>query len=87
MALRTSLSVAEQLTLLLPTVAVFGVPQVDDATPESASVALGVAVAEPLSSTELGATPGTSDGAVASRLIVTRSELVPPALVAPHVTS
>ena len=81
------MSIAEQLTLLLPTVAVFGVPQLDVATPESASVALGVAVAVPLSSTALGATAGASDGAVASRLIVTVSEPVPPALVALHVTA
>src|SRR5690606_21270090 len=48
--------------------------------------AFGTAVAMPLSSTGVGVTVGSSVGAVASRLIVTVSDAVPPALLAVQVS-
>jgi hypothetical protein len=74
--------VAVQLTVLLPTLPVLGVPQLCEARSEAASLAPGVAVAVPLRSTGSGETVGLSMDGVASRLIVTLSLPVPPALVA-----
>lgn len=71
-----------QLTDLLPTVVVFGAAHDEDAMPESASEAFGVAVAELFKKTGFGATVGFKVGAVASRLTVTLWEFVPPALEA-----
>src|SRR6476659_3650822 len=80
-------SVAVQLTALLPAVLATGVPQLDDARPDSPSAALGDAVAVPFSSTGFGDTIGASVGAVPSRLTVTVWVLVPPSLVALQLTT
>jgi hypothetical protein len=73
---------AVQATVKRPTLLVVTVPQLAEARPDMASLAPGLAVAEPLSSTGLGETVGLKTGPVASRLIVMLFEAVPPALVA-----
>lgn len=69
----------------MPTFDVLTAPQDCEAMPDKASEAFGVAVAVPCSKTGFGETLGASAGAVASRLMVTLCELVPPALVAMQV--
>src|ERR671919_616544 len=69
------------MTELGPTLLVSTEPHEDEATPDRLSVAPAVAVAEPFSNTGFGDTVGLSVGALASRLIVTDSLPVPPALV------
>ena len=68
-----------------PAVALKGRSQFDDARPEPASDAFGVAVAVPPSGTDAGVTTGASVGAVASRFTVTDWLVVPPPLVAEQV--
>ncbi len=80
-----ALSVAVQETVLLPTLDVSTAPQLAEAMSDKLSEAFGEAVAVPPSKTGFGATVGASVGAVASRLTVTLSEDVPPALVAEQV--
>ncbi len=64
-----ALSVAVQLTVLVPTVLVRTAPQLCVAIPEPVSVAPAVAVAVPLRRTGLGDTLGDNVGAVLSILI------------------
>ena len=85
-AVLPALSVAVQLTVLVPTVFVSSAPQLCAATPDSASFAPAAAVALPFRSTGLGETPGLSVGGVASRLMVTVCVFVPPALLASQVS-
>ena len=63
------MSVAEQVTLLVPTLLVFSMPQLCEARPESASAAPDVTIAEPLRTIGLGLTTGFKVGAVLSILI------------------
>ena len=71
-----ALSVAVQFTVCEPTELVSTAPQLEEATPDVASLAFGDAVALPLSTTGLGETEGANVGAVASRLIVKEAAFV-----------
>ena len=68
-AMFPALSVAVQVTVLVPTVLVSTAPQLCVAMPEPVSVAPAVAVAVSLRRTGLGKTLGTKVGAVLSILI------------------
>src|SRR5919106_595741 len=82
-----ALSVAEQDTDLEPPTPLVSTSSHEaEAIPERLSLAFGEAVALPFSRTGLGDTLGLSVGLVASRLIVTDFEAVPPALVASQVS-
>ncbi len=61
-----ALSVAEQVTLLVPTVLVSSAPQLCDARPESVSAAPEVTAAVPLRRTGFGLTTGLKVGALLS---------------------